>query len=314
MIEHTLALALTLLAANLQAPAASQPANRWEPAIAAFEKKDQAAPPAPEGIVFVGSSTIVRWNLAESFGDLPCVNRGFGGSQMADAAHFAERIIVPYKPRVVVVYSGDNDLAAKKTPDQVVADFKELVRKVHKPLPETRIVCLAIKPSPSRWALFDTQKEANRLLMEFCRTEKRLEFVDLVPAMLGEDGQPVTDFFVQDKLHLSAKGYAALTKLLRPHIEAGERSDSIRNSRSSHHNRRAVIDNPVPRIRLVVRPSRINLCDVDVHKETKGQLKFLQVLLQRVHARVSRGAPAHSIPSPFRINNPRCARLDIRMS
>jgi lysophospholipase L1-like esterase len=223
MIQQVLSLALAAAVVHpvfLQDKTPSQPpGNRWEAAIAAFEKKDQTSPPAPGGVVFVGSSTIVRWNLTESFPSVPCVNRGFGGSQMADAAHFADRIIVPYKPRVVVVYSGDNDLAAKKTPEQVVADFKVLARKVHAARPETRIVCLAIKPSPARWSLFDTQKEANRLLMEFCRADKRLQFVDIVPAMLKSDGQPDEDFFVQDKLHLSAKGYAVLAKLLGPHIE-----------------------------------------------------------------------------------------------
>ena len=104
---------IALCVYTLQA-AAQQPAgdpNRWEPAIEKFEAEDKAHPPVKGGIVFIGASSIVRWNLAESFPDLKAVNRGFGGSEMADSARYASRVVLPHAPRIVVLYPGENDLA-----------------------------------------------------------------------------------------------------------------------------------------------------------------------------------------------------------
>ncbi len=122
--------------------------DRWESEIKAIEKRLADKPPPENPILFVGSSTIRRWDLAKSFPDLGAVNVGFGGSQTADATHFAPRIVLKYKPRLIVFYSGDNDLAGGKTPETVAADFKEFVAVVHKELPKTKIVLVSVKPCP----------------------------------------------------------------------------------------------------------------------------------------------------------------------
>jgi sugar lactone lactonase YvrE/lysophospholipase L1-like esterase len=192
--------------------------DRWESAIAEFEKSDKVSPPPQGEIVFVGSSTIRLWNLAESFPDRKCINRGFGGSQMTDSAHYADRIIIPYRPRLVVVYAGDNDIAAGKSPEQILADAKSLVAAVHAKLPHTRLVFLAIKPSVQRWKLFGQQREANRLIAEFAKQDTRLGFVDVTESMLGPDGQPRPELFVKDGLHLSSEGYNLWESLLRPNL------------------------------------------------------------------------------------------------
>ena len=115
-------------------------------------------PPAPGGIVFVGSSTIRLWTtLAEDFAGLPVLNRGFGGSTFPEALHYLQPTVVRYQPRTVVVYEGDNDLAAGRTPQQVADDYRAFVRGVRDSLPNARIVFLAIKPSPSRWKLESQQ-------------------------------------------------------------------------------------------------------------------------------------------------------------
>ena len=110
--------------------------SRWEKTIAAFEQQDKAKPPPKNAVLFVGSSSIVRWDVKKSFPDLDVINRGFGGSEIADSVHFAPRIIVPYEPRLIVFYAGDNDLAAGKTPERICADFRELVAITHKALPK----------------------------------------------------------------------------------------------------------------------------------------------------------------------------------
>ena len=114
--------------------------NRWETKIRGFEARDAERMPPPGGILFVGSSSIVGWKLEECFPDLPVINRGFGGSHVADSLHFAERIILPYRPKIVVLYAGDNDVAAGKSPQRVLDDFQRLVQKVHDALPNTRIL------------------------------------------------------------------------------------------------------------------------------------------------------------------------------
>ena len=196
-----------------------QKPNRWESRIQAFEAQDKKQPPVQEGIVFVGSSSIVGWNLKKSFPDLPAINRGFGGSQVADSVHFADRIVLPYRPRVVVLYAGDNDVAAGKTPEQVAADYRAFVQKVHAGLPKTRIVFVAIKPSLRRWHPVDKMREANRLVRAAAEKDPLQVFVDVDAPMLGPDGKPRPELFRKDGLHLNADGYQLWSDLVRPHLK-----------------------------------------------------------------------------------------------
>jgi lysophospholipase L1-like esterase len=226
MTRHRSAIALlapALAACCLAAAPPAKPApkadpDRWEKAIAAFETADKADAPKPGGVLFFGSSSIRLWKLDKSFPELPCVNRGFGGSQMSDAARYAERVVVPHKPRVLVVYSGDNDLAAKRTPEQVLASATELVRTVKAKLPDTRIVFIGVKASLKRWVLIETIRETNRLLGKLAAETEGVEFVDVAPEMLGDDGKPRAELFVQDGLHLSEAGYKLWAERLRPHL------------------------------------------------------------------------------------------------
>jgi lysophospholipase L1-like esterase len=198
---------------------APQGPERWEAAIARFEARDRENPPPKQGILFLGSSSVVMWDTAKSFPDLPAINRGFGGSQVADSLHFAERIALPYEPQMIVFYAGDNDLAAKKTPQQIAADFEALVKKVHANLPKTKIIFIAVKPSIARWKLIDQQRETNRLVREFTAKDPRLTFLDVEKPMLGPDGQPRKELFKSDGLHLNAEGYKLWNELLRPLLD-----------------------------------------------------------------------------------------------
>lgn len=212
----------TLLASLLPGavPADEKPAGpaKWEAEIQKFETQDADRPVAPGGIVFVGSSSIRLWKLDQSFPDLPVLNRGFGGSEMDDTAHFAERLVLKHQPRVVVVYAGDNDLAKGKTPEQIAEGFRRFAGTVHERLPHTRIVFIAIKPSPSRWKLADQQRAANQAVCSFCQADCRRVFLDIFTPMLGVDGEPRPGLFVADRLHMNAAGYELWTSLLRPYL------------------------------------------------------------------------------------------------
>jgi lysophospholipase L1-like esterase len=217
-------LAALVLGASIAGRAAAEEGSEcraevWAEAIAAFAKEDEKEAPPTEGILFVGSSSIRMWDLKKSFPDLPAINRGFGGSQICDAVHYADELVVKHRPKVVVFYSGDNDIAAGKSPEQVQRDFRAFLDKVRKPLSEVRIVFVSIKPSIARWKLADKMREANRLIREDIAEDKQVVFVDVWVEMLGEDGMPRKELLRDDGLHLNEAGYETWTKLVRPHLD-----------------------------------------------------------------------------------------------
>ena len=193
--------------------------GRWEKEIAAFEQRDREKPPPKNAVVFVGSSSIRLWDVAKSFPGVETINRGFGGSQLADSAHFAPRIVVKYEPRLVVLYAGDNDLAAGKTPEQVADDFRAFVAAVHKDLPKTRIIFLSIKPSIQRWKLVGRGRQANALVEAICKQDEGLLYQDVGTPLLGEDGKPRPELFRQDGLHLNDTGYEVWAAVLKPYLK-----------------------------------------------------------------------------------------------
>ena len=203
--------------------AADHDSSRWEKYIARFEVTDKKKMPKPGGVLFIGSSSIRMWKtLKQDFSGFSVINRGFGGSQIADSTHFAERILHPYKPRQIVLYAGDNDVNAGKSPETVLADFQQFVKTVHAKLPEARISFIAIKPSLSRWKLSEKMVKANALVSSDCAKSKRLDYIDIWQPMLGDDGKPMPNLFLRDGLHLNAKGYALWTSLVKPRLAKRE--------------------------------------------------------------------------------------------
>ena len=214
--------AATLLLVGCRTPLpnslATHNSEKFEPEIAAFEASDRTNPPPKDCVVFVGSSSIKRWtNLAADFPDLPVVNRGFGGSQLADSVHFADRILFPYQPRQVVIYAGGNDINAHKSPEVVFGDFVALVTKLRATLPKTRVAFIAIAPNPQRWSQADKIRRFNSMAESYCRRHG-VRFINVFPLMLGPDGQPKPDIFVADRLHMNAKGYAIWRVAVRPYL------------------------------------------------------------------------------------------------
>jgi lysophospholipase L1-like esterase len=199
--------------------AAASPSEKWEHDIAAFEAADKASPPPQGGIVFVGSSTIRMWStLAQDFPHHTVINRGFGGSELADALYFADRIVIPYKPRLIVLFAGTNDISSGKSPEHVSADFKAFVEKVRASLPDVRIAYLGISPAPVRWEQADKQKAANQLIKEFIQSARNMDFIDEWDAFIGPDGKPREDLFLSDRLHSNEAGYKIRADVVRPHL------------------------------------------------------------------------------------------------
>jgi lysophospholipase L1-like esterase len=193
--------------------------DKWEKDIAAFEQSDRTNPPPKGALLFIGSSTIKLWKtLAQDFPEHRVINRGFGGSQIVDSTHFAERIIFPYEPRMIFLRAGGNDLWAGKSPEQVFADFKDFVVTVHARLPDTDIVFISLSPSIARWSQMEKEKATNALIEAYIRGKPHLQYLEDFDIPLGPDGKPRPELFVADHLHFSPEGYKLLIERVRPAI------------------------------------------------------------------------------------------------
>jgi len=169
--------------------------------------------------VFVGSSSIRLWpDLASAFPNAPVLNNGFGGSTLPDVIYYTPLLVLPYAPRLVVLYAGDNDLAAGRTPEQVLGDYTTFVRLVRQTLPATRVVFISIKPSPSRWALAAPTRAANALIAQAIARDTLAAYVDVFTPMLGASGRPHPELFRADSLHMTPAGYALWRARLTPVI------------------------------------------------------------------------------------------------
>lgn len=214
--QSPLATAVVTLAPSTTSPAVP----RFKDSIDAFAAADRERAPKTGGVLFVGSSSIRMWDTLETqFNELPVVvRRGFGGSRMSDCTHYLQNLVTPYKPRLVIVYAGDNDLSEGATPQEVLKSFTDFVEGVRKDLPQTRIAYLSIKPSPLRASLLPAIRETNTLIEKYSRSISNLDYIDVFSSMLGPDGQPRGELFRPDRLHMNDAGYALWKSIIASHV------------------------------------------------------------------------------------------------
>lgn len=189
--------------------------------IQSFRKQDSVSMPAKNSILFVGSSSFRMWtNIKEDFRMHSVINRGFGGSSLPDVIRYADQIIFPYQPAQVIIYCGDNDLAASDTvTSQIVFErFQTLFHMIRKQLPEAAIAFVSIKPSPSRAHLLPKIIAANNLIKEFLKGQAKSAYIDVFSAMVDQQGNPKPDLFIDDRLHMNQKGYAIWVEIIGPYL------------------------------------------------------------------------------------------------
>lgn len=218
-LPFVVAILLASAGVRAQSPAPVVDPARFDADIAAFEAADLASPAPPRAVLFVGSSSIRYWDVAAAFPRLRTIRRGYGGSHVSDTIHFADRLIVRYRPALVVFYAGDADVAAGKSATTIAGDTATLVALVHARLPGTPIVIIGTKPSPLHWAHMATIRDANRLVREGLSGDRLATYVDAEAALLGADGQPRADFYTDNRLNLNTRGYEAWTAALRAPID-----------------------------------------------------------------------------------------------
>jgi lysophospholipase L1-like esterase len=219
-----LVILLLVVACARAVPARSSPAataaedpTRFEADIRAFEAADRASPPRPGGVVLIGSSSIKNWiDVAADFPGTAVLNRGFGGFTLADVVHYMDRILLPYRPRLVVLYAGDNDIAMGRTPERVLADYRAFAARLRSAMPAARLAFLSIKPSPSRRVYMGRARETNQRIRAEIARDSLQAYVDVFTPMLGASGQPRPELFEADSLHLTRAGYLLWRTLLAP--------------------------------------------------------------------------------------------------
>lgn len=200
------------------APAAAS--QDWSADMAKYAEED-AKSPAPDGcVLFVGSSSIRRWEtLAADFPEVPVLNRGFGGSHISDSIVHFDRLVAPHNPRTIVFYAGTNDIAAGKSPEEVAADFREFCSMVHAAKPTARVLFISLQFAPSRWNLREKMALTNAYVAAFCSADPRRTYVDTNNVTMTSDGRPRPELYVEDQLHMNPAGYAIWTELLRPLVQ-----------------------------------------------------------------------------------------------
>lgn len=224
MNQHVIAgVMLLALGACASKPAVPQPeALRYDEAMAEFAAADALAMPPACGFLFVGSSSIRFWRtLKEDFPDRAVINRGFGGSTVAEVNWYFDRAVNPYRPQAIVFYAGENDLNAGKTPQQVLADFELFMRLKDDTLGQTPVWYIAAKPSKLRLSQLPAQSDLNARIKALADRRGDLAYIDIVSAMLKPDGAP-KDIFVEDNLHMTPEGYALWTPIVDAALDAGQ--------------------------------------------------------------------------------------------
>ena len=193
--------------------------NAFENEIRNYEKQNSIALPKKGQILFIGSSSFRIWKtFSTDLAGISAINRGFGGSTMTDALYYFDRMVVKYAPSTVVVYEGDNDLAKGKSPEELAKEYEDFSNRLKKALPKTKLVYLAVRPSLSRIALSDKQKQFNGWLEKYCKSQKGRFFLDMHSPFYLPDGTLMPDIFVADRLHLNEKGYQIFSAKIREFI------------------------------------------------------------------------------------------------
>lgn len=226
-ITILLALSLALTAVARSQPvsnnlsAASQPGgsvagNRFERNVLAYEAADKTNPPPKNAILLAGDSQFFRWKTLDE--DLPgytIINRGIDSFQTSDLIYFTDRLVLKYKPRLIVTHVGGNDVHTGKSPEQILTDFKTFVAKVRTVLPDVPIAFSSITPGPGRWDEAEKRIQANKAIKDYIATQPHLLFIDLWDAMLTADGKPREDLWVADRIHPNHEGYLIRAKIMR---------------------------------------------------------------------------------------------------
>jgi lysophospholipase L1-like esterase len=184
-----------------------------------FRKADSLQAPPQRPILFIGSSSFTYWkDVQEYFPGRTILNRAFGGSSLTHLILYADDVIFRYQPKQIVIYCGENDLAASElvTADSVLQRFKKLFFMIREKLPATPVLYVSMKPSPSRKKLLPSIEAGNQKIKSFLTTQQKSYFLDVYSAMLTPQGAIRSEIFTADSLHMNKQGNALWQPLIEP--------------------------------------------------------------------------------------------------
>jgi lysophospholipase L1-like esterase len=170
-------------------------------------------------ILFTGSSSIRLWkSLKASFPNNNVLNMGFGGSEMADLLYYTEKLIIPFQPKQIFIYEGDNDLSFGRSAEQIIAYADSILSRIRVHLPQSEVIFISPKPSLKRWELKEKYEDYNKKLRDWTTRKYGVRFADVWTPMLDGNGNVLHDIFISDGLHLNEKGYSIWTNALRKYL------------------------------------------------------------------------------------------------
>ncbi len=223
-LRRWLPLALVAAIALPGAVAAQAPAGqeiRHAAAIQAYLDADRTTPPPQEGVLFIGSSIFRQWtNVAEHMAPLPAFNRAFGGSRTWEILHYMDRVVLPYRPKVIVYYCGSNDVNADQPAGETVARFEQFVARVHDALPETRVIFVSVNKAPQKRDQWDVVEAINRGVKAMAAASPTLDYVDVNPALFDANGEPRMELYRPDGLHFHPPAYDEFARIIKPVVQA----------------------------------------------------------------------------------------------
>jgi lysophospholipase L1-like esterase len=187
--------------------------------ILEFKKQDSLAFPPSNAILFVGSSSFTKWkDVSNYFPNHVIINRGFGGSTLLDVIHYKKDVISPYKPKQIVIYCGENDIASDPSISGkiVLKRFKELYKDIRKEYPKVSVVFISMKPCPIRWEMRERLMDGNLRIKKFIESQDNSVYVSVWEKMLDADKKPIASIFIKDQLHMNAEGYSIWQKIIEP--------------------------------------------------------------------------------------------------
>jgi len=215
--RQCLALVAALVLAGESNAQNADPDHRFEKNVLAYEASDKALAPPQGAILLTGDSQFFRWKtLREDLPEYTIINRGVDSFQLTDLLHFTDRLVLPYRPRLIILHVGGNDVHNGRDAGQVLADFQAFVAKVHARLPGVPIAFTSLTPGPGRWDEAARRTETNRVIKDYITHQPNLHFIDLWDAMLTPEGKPRDDLWVDDRVHPNHAGYLLRVKIMRP--------------------------------------------------------------------------------------------------
>jgi lysophospholipase L1-like esterase len=197
----------------------AQDLDRFQDEVLKISTNQFSRDPSKTLCVFTGSSSIRLWaDLQTSFPDVQTMNNGFGGSTMEELLHFSDELIFRFNPEKIFIYEGDNDLELGQSVDRIIMATEILLAKIDAQLPKAEVIIIAAKPSIARWENHAAYEELNRSYRKLTRMQRNVKFADVWQPMLGTDGLPLSDIFIEDNLHMNAKGYQIWKEVLQKFV------------------------------------------------------------------------------------------------